>query len=94
MASSHRVLCINKIPREDRHRAIQFIGGKNGDGTPWKLSQSQAIAEIEAGRYQFYVESSGYRADVIVATHNGHKYLKTNRDSTTQDNLLSLPECS
>jgi hypothetical protein len=30
---------------------------------------------------------------VIVAVHNGHKYIKTKADGIQPDNLLSLPEC-
>ena len=40
-----------------------------------------------------YTFADGRRADVIVATRNGHKYLKTEADYDTPDNLLSLPEC-
>jgi hypothetical protein len=32
-------------------------------------------------------------AEVIIATHLGHKYLKTTADGVHPDNLLALPEC-
>lgn len=90
-----RIQCINKTNRYDAHDRIHSIGGVNADGTRWKLSQQQAIADIEAGKYAFYVERpAGHRVNVIVATSRfGHKYLKTTADNEQPDNLLALPEC-
>jgi hypothetical protein len=31
-------------------------------------------------------------AEVIIGTHNGHRYLKTQNDVVHPDKLLSLPE--
>lgn len=93
MATEHRVSCINKTHRQSPHERIQFIGGLNADNNRWKLPNQQAIADIESGKYRFYVLEGGARSEVIVATHLGNKYLKTTTDTTTRDNLLSLPEC-
>ena len=89
------IQCINKTNRSDAHDRIHSIGGVNGDGGRWKLSQEQAIKDIEAGKYSFYVERpAGHRVDVVVAVSRyGHKYLKTTADGEQPDNLLSLPEC-
>lgn len=87
--SEYHVTCINKHPSHyDRHERIQYIGGSG-----WKHSQTDAIYYIEARIHSYYTTGGGERANVIVATHNGRKYLKTDRDTTTKDNLLSLPEC-
>jgi hypothetical protein len=93
MATRHQVTCINKIPRMDRHRAITHIGGVNPDGRTWTLTQQEAIDDIEYKRREFYVQVGTHIANVIVSTHNGHKYLRTHSDSVIVDNLLSLPEC-
>ena len=93
MADRVRVGCVNKRDRQNRHERIQSIGGTNADGTRWKLTEEQAIAGIESGKWSFYTMGGGETANVIIATHLGRKYLKTDRDTTTKDNLLSLPEC-
>jgi hypothetical protein len=88
-----QVSCINKTPRNDPHLRIQNIGGINSDGTRWKLSEDEAIAGIERGEWGFYVNAGGQRAEVIIATHEGHKYLKTTADGLHPNNLLALSEC-
>lgn len=94
MAVRVQVKCINKANRVNTHERIVNIGGINPDGTRWRLSQPQAIADTESGKYQFYVTVNGNTVDVIVAkTGLGHKYLKTRNDGELPNNLLSLPEC-
>lgn len=94
MATSLQVTCIVKPDRTNRRERIQYIGGPNPNAaTMWRLSEDDAIRGIENGTYAFYVNAGGQIAHVIVATHNGNKYLKTTADTTTKDNLLSLPEC-
>ncbi|HEX5759534.1 MAG TPA: DUF3892 domain-containing protein [Thermoanaerobaculia bacterium] len=88
-----RVECVNKANRYDPHERIWNIGGRNSDGTRWKLSQEDAIAGIESGKWDFYVSVGGDTVSVIVATRLGRKYLKTVADGDQPNNLLSLPEC-
>ena len=94
MASRHEVKCVNKTDRYNPHERIKAIGGVNSDGSNWKLSQEEAIRNIEAGQYQFFVKAGGRIVDVIVAASRfGHKYLKTVSDGDHPNNLLSLYEC-
>lgn len=93
MAQRVEIKCINKTDRYNAHERIQNIGGPNPDGGRWVMSVSRAIAKIEDGTYAFYVSRGGASVDVIVATNNGTKYLKTKNDGLQPDNLLSLPEC-
>ena len=94
MPSRHEILCINKCDRSNPHERILNIGGRNDDGTAWKVSQPEAIEGIETSKWEFYVRRGGYVVNVIVAVSRyGNKYLKTQPDGEQPDNLLSLPEC-
>ena len=89
MATRRQVTCINKSNRTSPEERIQNIGGSG-----WKTSVDDAIRYIENGTYAYYVSVGGHSVDVIVATRNGRKYVKTTNDGDTPDNLLSLPECT
>ena len=93
MAIRAQIQCINKTNRSDPHDRIHSVGGINPDGGRWKLSQVVAINGIDDGSYSFWTQGGGRTAEVIVALHNGHRYLKTQNDGVHPDNLLSLPEC-
>lgn len=93
MSFSVEIKCVNKTPRMDPHLRISYVGGVNEDRTRWKLSLDEAIAGIESGKWTFWTIGGGRKADVIIARHEGHKYLKTTNDGVHPDNLLALPEC-
>lgn len=94
MATRLQVGCINKSNRSDPHLRISNIGGHNGDGSAWKLSESEAITGIENGKWAFFVERPiGHSVEVVIATRLGVEYLKTTADGEQPDNLLALPEC-
>lgn len=92
MAQQAQIMCINKTNRTSPHERIQNIGGPTANGR-WKWTVEKAIQEIEAGNWQFYTHVNGVTAWVIVAVHEGHKYLKTQNDGLHPNNLLALPEC-
>ncbi len=91
---SNQILCINKSDRMNPHERITHIGGINPNGQRWNVTQQEAIAGIENGKWQFHVRV-GYRdVKVIVSVSQyGHKYIKTEADGCMPDNLLNLPEC-
>jgi len=97
MADSGQVTCIRK--RGDHynpHERIQGLGGFHG-GKNWYLPEDDIIAELKkpdaTRRWNFYVSVNGRTVWVIVATHNGRYYLKTEADGYAPNNLLNLPEC-
>jgi hypothetical protein len=83
-----QITCINKTDRFNPHERIQNVGGPG-----FKFSQPDAIRCIEQGIHSFYVSAGGHTVNVVVATHNGNKYIKTQADGVQPDNLLRLPEC-
>jgi hypothetical protein len=84
-----QVTCITKRGgHNDPHERIQRIGGVG-----WSKSEDDAIAEIETGANSFHVSVGGRSIAVVVATRSGRKYLKTEPDDYSPDNLLALPEC-
>jgi hypothetical protein len=92
--SDHQVECINKSDRYNPWERITHIGGRNADGTRWKVTQEDAIAGIDNGKWRFWVAANPKSVWVVVGVSRfGHKYLKTEADGEAPDNLLNLPEC-
>jgi len=92
VAQSVEISFANKQPRYDPHERISHVGGLNPSGKVWKITLDRAIEGIESGKWSFWTMRGEKRANVIVAVHKGHKYLKTVADGFQPDNLLALPE--
>lgn len=86
----HAVTFLNRAYSLDPLERVETIGGVNSDHTRWRLSQAAAINAIEAGTDEFFVNSDGGPVKLVVLTHQGQKYLKTEREKTHPDDLLSL----
>ena len=93
MADLIQIQCIHKSDRQNPHDRILSIGGFHS-GQRWKLTQEQAIAGIDSGKWSFFVSVAGRTVAVVVAVSRfGNRYLKTEADGEQPNNLLSLPEC-
>ena len=56
-------------------------------------TSSGTIADIEGGVHTYYVNEAGWRADVHVVDGPTGKYLRTNADAQSANNLDNLPDC-
>ena len=57
-------------------------------------SKNNAIYEIESGSIKYYVPwIDGTRTNINVVNGPNGKYLRTDKDSTYQNNLNDLPDC-
>ena len=96
MTENVQVSCIRKRDRQNPHERIEGLGGMHASKR-WYMVEEEIISELEkpdiTRRWNFYTSVYGRTAWVMVAVHNGRKYLRTTADTTTQNNLLSLPEC-
>lgn len=87
-----QIMCINKRQHYNPHERIIGVGGIIS-GAPWRITEEVAIHHIESGEWGFYTSVNGVSTWVVVATHNGRKYLKSKADGYEPNNLLSLGEC-
>ena len=92
MAVNIQIKYTKKNNRIDPHERIHSIRGVNPEGTNWSLTLDEAITAIEADKCKFYTSVGGELAWVVIASNNGHKYLKTEADGLHPNSLLSLPE--
>ncbi len=82
-----RITCI--IPNQDEPEArVAGVGARFG----WTEWEAQIIGEIEDGA-NYYVEVDDQRVEIVVAQHDGRKYLRTDPNKTATNILLSLPHC-
>src|ERR1700682_813731 len=82
---SRRVTCITKRGSHyNPHERIQAIGGNSGGTAAVALLmaaqgsclEDEAIRDVEADPWAYYVSVGGRTVWVIVSSHNGRKYLK------------------
>jgi hypothetical protein len=88
------IRCINQSDRLNHDRRIRSISGVNADGAHWRISEAEAIAAIESGRWSFHVHAGSRDIAVVIAISKyGIKYLKGAGDGLHPASLLALPEC-
>ncbi|MFI5357380.1 MAG: DUF3892 domain-containing protein [Opitutales bacterium] len=94
MAKPYRKRAVQSVCRaysRDPLERIDSIGGVNADHTRWMLTQTAAIEAIEAGTDEFFVnEPGGTKVKLVVLKHRDQKYLRTEREASHPDDLLTL----
>lgn len=77
--------------------------GKDTDGDILRLchagewwsprGRASVINDIESNAHTYYVEDRRGRSDIHVSSRNGRKYLRTDPDGRSSNNLDNLPDC-
>ena len=73
--------------RKDLRGNITAIGVKGS----WELASSTAVQRIENREEAYHVEWPEKRTDIHVAGPSYNRFLRTDRDNTTRNNLEDLP---
>jgi hypothetical protein len=94
---SIKITCIKKNGgfHENAYTAIESLGwieeGTNNNG---RTTREEMYNWIKDGGYAYVADIFGNKAKLITAiSAHGTKFVKTEPDNTTTDNLLKLLEC-
>ncbi len=90
---SQRITHIRKPDRDNRHEAISHYGQRQSNGTVAVQEREAFIQNLIDHNESAYVNEDGKGAWCMIKD-NGHiRYLQTEADATSVNNLLNLPEC-
>lgn len=95
---TYYVVCITKFPNhaDPRHR-ITELGTVTTRGLiipSQRWSASDVVTAIDSGAHTFWcTDKRGDLVKIMTVAHVNGKYLKTENDGITQDNLLSQKDC-
>lgn len=76
---------------KDRHGDITSLCNPGQFWSPRR--KADAIADIEKGEHSYYVPWPEGPTEIRVVHGPTGKYLRTDRDQTTRNNLDDLPDC-
>ncbi|MBT3094008.1 MAG: DUF3892 domain-containing protein [Candidatus Thiodiazotropha sp. (ex Lucina pensylvanica)] len=78
--------------KKDRDGDILALCNPNEYWSP--RSKANAIQDIESGTHQYYVPwTDGTRTPIQIVNGPNGKYLRTDKDNTSRNNLDDLPDC-
>ncbi|WP_169924438.1 DUF3892 domain-containing protein [Natrinema ejinorense] len=73
-------------------RCIETIGYQIIEDNTWTKTPAEVHESIEDGK-EYYVEHNGSKTYLEPAERNGTKYVRTEPNDTSRDNLLQQPSC-
>ncbi|GAA2964632.1 hypothetical protein GCM10010459_21230 [Microbacterium schleiferi] len=96
----HQQLTTPAKHSDARQRVTHSGKDRNGDitsiGTPGQYwsprAKTGAISDIELGIHTYHVQWPEKRTEIRVVNGANGKYLRTDRDNTTRNNLADLPD--
>lgn len=89
----NRITHIRKPNTNSTVDHITDVKGVTDDGRNFEITVPKVIEYLKTGQYVFYVQVGQRRINVTYQkSASGREYIKTEPDSTTRDNLLSLPQ--
>jgi hypothetical protein len=77
--------------RKDKNNVITALCNPSAGWSP--RSKADAINDIEFKTHTYHVKWPEKRTEIRVVNDRDGKYLRTDRDNTTRNNLLDLPDC-
>ncbi|KQT70365.1 hypothetical protein ASG51_12765 [Methylobacterium sp. Leaf465] len=84
----------DRAVRKTGKNAERDITALCNDGDAWSPRRKQdAINDIEFGMHSYHVPWPNGRTEIRVVQGPNGKYLRTDRDTTTRNNLDDLPDC-
>ena len=86
-----RIVCVNTNGLRNHCNCITWI--KTSSGQPYLVND--VIRLIKLGTHVFYVsDETGTKVAIVKAVPEVNPtYIRTEKDDTPKDNLLSLPDC-
>jgi len=75
-------------------KSLRRLCGEDAEGKHWQFSESEAIAGLQNGSWNFHIRLTGCDIPIIIAADvAGRKFLAARVNGKITDDLLSLPDC-
>jgi Protein of unknown function (DUF3892) len=85
----YQVTCVKRrVGARQPYDQIEGLGSSR-----WFDAEAQIIREIESRTNSYYLALGTGAVELVVAMHDGRKYLTTNVDGLVPKSLLGLPDC-
>ena len=89
----HQILFVSKPVNPPGETTTTHVGGRNPDGSCWRITQQAAIEGIETGQWGFFVVHGKEHVELLVAMDDrGGKCLRTRANDNWQAWLPALSD--